>query len=464
MSPWRPWGGWAARAWGFVFGPDRAYTGLDLDHVIHDGLLEEQYRWVVEQAGTYTEVSPSGDGLHLIFRGSKPEGGATRCRRGPVEMYDHDRYFTVTGDVYEGHGAVASRPEVVARAYRTWIEPEAAAAQPTLPEAAGDPADMGDAELVERMLASRNGAAIRALLDGDTEAQGGDHSSADMALCNHLAFWCAGNEARMDRIFRSSGLMRDKWDSGRGGTTYGRQTIERAVANATEFYRPRCCREPGAGRRLSHDTNRCLTVAPRYVQGAFSTPALAEEPMESAFDAAPSVEGWHVDERGRLWTVDREGELRYSVSSTAPWIACDLVDVDTGDVRALVRVAVPGGVRERALDRDVLLNQSRVIGALAPLEANVSSANAKDIVRYMTDCERRLGYERPRYRSVTHMSWASSPLGAFMPYDRDGEEVRFDPAPDELVKARPSWSRPARSTSGSRAWRRPGWPRWRFAA
>lgn len=75
MSPWRPWGGWAARAWGFVFGPDRAYTGLDLDHVIHDGLLEEQYRWVVEQAGTYTEVSPSGDGLHLIFRGSKPEGG-----------------------------------------------------------------------------------------------------------------------------------------------------------------------------------------------------------------------------------------------------------------------------------------------------------------------------------------------------------------------------------------------------
>lgn len=172
---------------GFVFGPDRAYTGLDLDHVIRGGMLEERYRWVVEQAGTYTEVSPSGDGLHLIFRGPKPEG-ATRCRRGPVEMYDHDRYFTVTGDVYEGHGAVASRPAVVARAYRTWIEPEAAAAQPALAEAGREAADMGDAELVERMLASRNGAAIRALLDGDTVAQGGDHSSADMALCNHLAF------------------------------------------------------------------------------------------------------------------------------------------------------------------------------------------------------------------------------------------------------------------------------------
>ena len=426
---------------GFVFGPDRAYTGLDLDHVIRGGVLEEQYRWVVEQAGTYAEVSPSGDGLHLIFRGSKPEG-ALRCRRGPVEMYDHDRYFTVTGDVYEGHGAVSANPGVVARAYRTWIEPEAAA-QPPLAEAGDDgggqaaPGDLTDEELVGRMLASRNGAAIRALLDGDTGAQGGDHSSADMALCNHLAFWCSGDEERMDRIFRSSGLMRDKWDSGRAGTTYGRQTIGRAVANAVEFYRPRQGRGRGRGRDAARDTNKCSTTAPRVSQGVCSGPASAEGPTESSFDSAPSVEGWLVDERGRLWTVDREGELRYSVSSTAPWIACDLVDVDTGDVRALVRVAVPGGVRERALDRDVLLNQSRVIGALAPLGANVSSANAKDVVRYLTDCERRLGFARPRYRSVTHMGWAASPLGAFMPYDRDGEEVRFDPAPDELVKARP---------------------------
>lgn len=313
------------------------------------------------------------------------------------------------------------------------------------------------------MLVSRNGAAIRALLDGDASAQGGDHSSADMALCNHLAFWCAGDEARMDRIFRASGLMRDKWDSGRGGTTYGRQTIERAVANATEFYRPRQLRGP-VGRSNVRDTNRCSTISPRASQGTCSTPAACEGPTESSFDAAPSVEGWHVDERGHLWTVDREGELRYSVSSTAPWIACDLVDVDTGDVRALVRVAVPGGVRERALDRDVLLNQSRVIGALAPLGANVPSSNAKDVVRYLTDCERRLGYARPRYRSVTHMGWASSSLGAFMPYDCNGDEVRFDPAPDELVKAAPSWSRPGRLRAGWRAWRPSARPRWRSAA
>ncbi len=125
------------------------------------------------------------------------------------------------------------------------------------------------------------------------------------------------------------------------------------------------------------------------------------------------------------------------MTATAPWIACDLVDVDTGDVRALVRVAVAGQVRERALDRDVLLNQSRIIGALAPLGANISSTNAKDVVRYLTDCERRRAGERPRMWSVTHLGWAEKPLLAFMPYDAGGGEVRFDPSPDEAVKARP---------------------------
>ncbi|MFR4804189.1 MAG: hypothetical protein ACLT98_13270 [Eggerthellaceae bacterium] len=52
---------------------------------------------------------------------------------------------------------------------------------------------------------------------------GGDRSAADMALCSHLAFWCGRDAGRMDRIFRRSGLMRDKWDSRRGGSTYARR-------------------------------------------------------------------------------------------------------------------------------------------------------------------------------------------------------------------------------------------------
>lgn len=426
-------GRWRCDGVGFVFGPDRAYTGLDLDHVLVDGALDAAYRWVVEQAGTYTEVSPSGDGLHLIFRGSKPDW-AQRARKGQpggrvVEMYDRDRYFTVTGAVFEGHDAISENPTVVERAYRTWIEPEAAA-QPALSAAGTSSSDgMDDDALLERMYTSRSGDAIRALMAGDCSAQGGDRSAADMALCSHLAFWCGRDAGRMDRIFRRSGLMRDKWDSRRGGSTYGAQTIERAIAGCTDVYRPRDRRAERPSR--PQNKNACSTAKRREQQGVPDDGAAPRE----ATDVAPSVEGWHVDDRGRLWAADAAGELRYTVTATAPWIACDLEDVDTGDVRALVRVSVAGGVRERALDRDVLLNQTRIIGALAPLGANISSTNSKDVVRYLTDCERRLGGERPRARSVTHLGWAEGPLDAFMPYDEG--DVRFDPSPDEALKARP---------------------------
>ena len=47
-------GRWRCDGVGFVFGPDRAFTGLDLDHVIEGGLLDPAYRWAVEEAGTYT--------------------------------------------------------------------------------------------------------------------------------------------------------------------------------------------------------------------------------------------------------------------------------------------------------------------------------------------------------------------------------------------------------------------------
>ena len=321
---------------------------------------------------------------------------------------------------------------------------------------------MDDEALLERMYASRSGDAIRALMAGDCSAQGGDRSAADMALCSHLAFWCAGDASRMDRIFRRSGLMRDKWDSRRGGTTYGAQTIERAIEGCTEFYRPRERRadRPSRPARTSraNDKNMCSTAAPGTDGGG--------SPDEEApdFETAPSVEGWFVDARGRLWVRGRDGELARSVTSTAPWVAADLVDVDTGDVRALVRVTVPGGTRERALDREVLLNQSKVIGALAPLGANVSSANAKDVVRYLTDVERRYGWARPpRAKRGAPGVGRRSALGLHALRPGRGRRA-LRPSPDEAVKARPSWSPRARSRSGWRAWRRRAPRRWRSAA
>lgn len=99
-------------------------------------------------------------------------------------------------------------------------------------------AHLDDAELLRRMFASKSGAKIQRLFDGNTEDYGGDHSAADMALCNHLAFFTGKDPARMDAMFRQSGLMRPKWDvrhSG-DGDTYGQMTIAAAIAGTADVY------------------------------------------------------------------------------------------------------------------------------------------------------------------------------------------------------------------------------------
>jgi len=67
-----------------------------------------------------------------------------------------------------------------------------------------------------------------------------------MALCALLAFWTGGDGQRIDRLFRQSGLMREKWDERHyaDGSTYGEVTIERVLASADEFYDPDQAAEP----------------------------------------------------------------------------------------------------------------------------------------------------------------------------------------------------------------------------
>lgn len=61
-----------------------------------------------------------------------------------------------------------------------------------------------------------------------------------MALCFLLAFWTGGDATRMDYLFQQSGLMREKWEEVHyaDGSTYGEKTVERAIADTSEFYDP----------------------------------------------------------------------------------------------------------------------------------------------------------------------------------------------------------------------------------
>jgi putative DNA primase/helicase len=86
---------------GFMFSNDDDFVGVDLDDCLDDFAdVGDRAREIVDALGTYTEVSPSGSGLHCILRGKVP----ARARKKavvdgqPVEVYDEVRFFCTTGN------------------------------------------------------------------------------------------------------------------------------------------------------------------------------------------------------------------------------------------------------------------------------------------------------------------------------------------------------------------------------
>lgn len=82
---------------GFVLNGDGIYC-LDLDHCLVDGRPLLHVAQMLERLpATYTEISPSGDGLHVWLRGALVRDGINRVFGVRLEAYSRGRYMTVTG-------------------------------------------------------------------------------------------------------------------------------------------------------------------------------------------------------------------------------------------------------------------------------------------------------------------------------------------------------------------------------
>lgn len=95
--------------------------------------------------------------------------------------------------------------------------------------------DLSDTEVIRQIRASKKSDVFQQLWQGDFAGHP-SRSEADLALCNTLAFWTRKNPEQIDRLFRMSGLMRDKWDQKHGSQTYGAMTIAKAITGSAEVY------------------------------------------------------------------------------------------------------------------------------------------------------------------------------------------------------------------------------------
>lgn len=218
---------------GFVFTAEDPYAGIDLEKCRDPatGAVAAWAKEIIAQLDSYTEVSPSGTGLHVIVRAQLPAGGR---RKGQIEMYDRDRFFCMTGRIADGlPTTIAERQSEIedlhAKTFGLGSPNPQEPSRPQSERATAQPLD--DDIVLDKARQARNGDRFRRLFDdGDLEGYP-SQSEADLALCAHLVYWTNNDPVQMDRLFRRSSLMRPKWIERHAadGRTYGAITIERAV-------------------------------------------------------------------------------------------------------------------------------------------------------------------------------------------------------------------------------------------
>lgn len=307
---------------------------LDIDHCIEAGALSPMAEDIVGIMDSYTELSPSGKGLRILFRAPGFQYDKTRYyinnQRLGLEGYiagATNKYVTVTGNTLTPGKDLEDRSEQLRRVLEKYMVRERAKEQPVSPPLAQSaPVDIEDAELIAKIKQSKSGGLFSALWAGDISAYK-SRSEADIALCNMLAFWTGKDPQRMDSLFRQSGLMREKWDRSTAGSTYGKLTIENAIAATRDIYDPRAYFEGKAA--------------------GFRQPAaidFADTPEESP--QGPSLADLHPEDNPRYaWTDLGSGNLfadwykavaRY-VPERKLWYVYTgkLWEPDTGNVRVM---------------------------------------------------------------------------------------------------------------------------------
>ena len=332
---------------GFMFTGN--VCGIDVD-VKGNAERGRRAKEILAHMNTYSEYSPSGDGFHIIFTCDVSKLPQQNGKLDPVYYQKNphnglecyfagltNRYFTYTGETVNGEDVTDQTPQVLefldkymrksrpnSSGVRQNKKPLAATNQAGAITRAADTANISsilgilpEDEIISKARKARNKMKFIALFDnGDISGYNDDHSSADIALCNILAFYTGGDSAAVDRLFRQSALYRDKWER----EDYRTNTINGAInLCGGQFYKP-----PKA-RRTSKQPALPAVLNVRTYPGAdyfnpFATPEarqryrwddpgmgyLFADTYKNISRYVPEAKAWYVYD-GRVWRLDLGG-------------------------------------------------------------------------------------------------------------------------------------------------------------
>ena len=181
---------------GFVLTLSDPFCFVDFDATTDPVEMQRQQE-LRDALDSYSELSPSGQGLHIICKAMLPNGR----RKGAIEIYSSGRYMTMTGATFDAK-PIEYRQSV---ASELWASLQGVAANAEF-SAHSEPETMSDREVYDQGVAATNGAKFLDLWNGDFHTyHHGDHSAADFALIDMLAFYTQNRE-QIARLFLLSGL------------------------------------------------------------------------------------------------------------------------------------------------------------------------------------------------------------------------------------------------------------------
>lgn len=351
---------------GFVFTRDDPYCFIDLDDTHGDAEAFQRQMLVFTKFNSYSELSPSGSGLHIICKGRLPQGR----RRSAIEIYPHERFATMTGNVHLA-APIEDRQELLTTLF------DEMGGDPKVYAAGQDqPQTEDDETIIARASGAVNGEKFHRLFTGDFESMYPSQSEADFALVDILAFY-SQNMAQIARLFRQSALgqrekaQRDDYVAYMVNKSFDRQlpkvdidglkvALDKIRAEAAAKVTPA---EPGGTTGVTNGLTTHLATAPQQGLHAASAgvpsaapgvnpfpPGLLGEIAQFLLDAAPrqvpdialaGAIGLLSGIAGRGFNVSGTGLNQYILLLAPTGTGKDLIASGTGRLMSEVIKGVP---------------------------------------------------------------------------------------------------------------------------
>lgn len=180
------------------------YVVIDLDDSEVQERKDEANKIISTFSDTYTEISASGKGIHILLKGPTEKG----LRRNNIEVYSQERYIIFTGrvgkrgqrEIKQGGSALAD----LRSSLNPMVNPD------KMPPITNSPEVESDNTIVKKMLGAKNFKQIKELFTYEPKS-GDDWSQLDAKLAQHIAFYTRNQEQAL-RLFKRSKLYRG--DSG----------------------------------------------------------------------------------------------------------------------------------------------------------------------------------------------------------------------------------------------------------